>query len=216
MLNIRFSFPLLIAFLLLSIIGAALLPFVPVQLNPTSPQNNISVNFSWPNASPRAVEQEVTSVLEGALNSLKGVTGINSESSVGWGNIWLSFAEDVNMDIARFEVATIIRNHYQSLPPGVSYPGVYQGGQNANDRPVLTYAILSPPGYANLPRLIDERVAKHFNAVEGVEKTDVYGIHPTHWKVEYDAGKMESLGISENALRDSRLLFMIFSICFFR
>ena len=113
------SFPLLISFLLLSLIGAALLPFVPVQLKPSTTDNSISVNFNWQDASPRAIEQEVTSVLEGAFNSLKGVTYISSESSVGWGNIYIAFGDKVNMDIARFEVATIIRNHYRSIPQGI-------------------------------------------------------------------------------------------------
>ena len=135
-------YTLLISFLLLSLIGAALLLFVPVQLKPSTVHNSISVNFSWADASPRAIEQEITSVLEGAFNGLKGVTYISSESSIGRGNIYIAFGENVNMDIARFEVANIIRNHYQSLPQGVSYPNAYQGGNNANTSPVLMYAIL--------------------------------------------------------------------------
>ena len=119
------SFTLLILLLLLSLIGAALLPFVPVQLKPSITHNSISVNFSWPDTSPRALEQEVTSMLEGAFNSLMIVTYISSESSMGWGSIFIAFGDKVNMDIARFEVATIIRNHY--LSPGISY----QGGNNA-------------------------------------------------------------------------------------
>lgn len=198
-----YNFTLLIIFLLLSFIGVAILPFVPVQLQPTSRQQSISVGFSWANASPLAVEQEVTSLLEGALNSLKGVASITSESSNGRGNINLSFAEGVDMDIARFEVATIIRNHFQSLPEGVSYPSVYQGGQKASDRPVLVYAVLSPPGYANLPRLIDEKVIKHMIAMEGVENAEMYGVYPMFWNVVYDAVKMESLGLTENSLKNA-------------
>lgn len=199
--SLKYTFPLLISFLLLSLIGAALLPFVPVQLKPSTVQNSISVNFSWPEASPRAIEQEVTSVLEGAFNSLKGVTYVSSESSVGWGNIYIAFGDKVNMDIARFEAAVIIRNLYQSLPQGVSYPNVYQGGSNANSNPVLIYTILSPHGFASLPQLIDEKVVKHFNTLEGVEKTDVYGISSSRWSVVYDADKMDKLGITESDLR---------------
>lgn len=199
----QLDFSLLIIFFTLSLIGATLLPFIPVQLKPGSIEPSLSVSFNWPNASAQAVEQEVTSNLEGALNTIRGVTNIRSESQTGRGSITLSFMKDVNMDIARFEAAAVIRNQYPSLPEGVSYPVVNQGGQNASDGSVLVYVLLSPANVSSISQVIEEKITERLNALEGVEKTEVYGIYPFRWRVEYDARKMESAGITDAALKNA-------------
>lgn len=102
--------------------------------------------------------------------------------------------EDVNMDIARFETASVIRNQFTSLPQGVSYPFVSQGGQNAGDGPALVYVVLSAANVSSLDAVIEEKITERFNVQEGVEKTEVYGIYPSRWRVECDARKMESAG----------------------
>jgi len=56
-----------IIFILFIITGISLLSQLPVQLNPDYKLPTLRVRFSWHNASPRALEQKVTSVLEREL-----------------------------------------------------------------------------------------------------------------------------------------------------
>lgn len=61
------SFTLIVAFVALSLIGLALLPMLPVKLNPSRSLPSLTVSFSMPGNSSRVIETEVTSKLEGML-----------------------------------------------------------------------------------------------------------------------------------------------------
>ena len=117
------------------------------------------------------------------------------------GRIRLSFLDGTDMQVARYEVATIIRNSYASLPEGVSYPWISPGGYQAHDRPVLSYVILSPSD--NGPELIEDNILKPLNGMDGVEKAVAYGSQSNQWQVVYDMSKMEALQISESDLRNA-------------
>jgi hypothetical protein len=53
------------------IVGVSLLPLLNVQLTPSRSLPGLSVYYSWPDASARVIEQEVTSKLEGLLIRMK-------------------------------------------------------------------------------------------------------------------------------------------------
>ena len=94
------------------IMGVAMLPLLNVQLNPSRALPRLNVSYYWPDASARVIEQEVTSKMEGLFNSVKGIKEITSVSSKGYGRINLSFKKTVNLDAARFEIASLIRQVY--------------------------------------------------------------------------------------------------------
>jgi multidrug efflux pump subunit AcrB len=123
------SFSILIIFVLLIIVGASLLPLLNLQLTPSRSLPGLSVSYRWPDASARVIEQEVTAKLEGLFSSVKGIKGVSSVSSKGFGRINLSFKKTVNLDAARFEVASLIRRAYSDLPEQVSFPELSMGTQ---------------------------------------------------------------------------------------
>lgn len=67
------AFSINIVFLLLAIIGLALLPRLPVQLQPQSQGDVVYVNYSWHGMGAEVVEREVTSPIEGTISALRGV-----------------------------------------------------------------------------------------------------------------------------------------------
>ena len=129
-------FSTLLVTVALSLAGLLCLDRLHVQYTPSSAGNSMTVSFSYPDASPEVVEAEVTSPLEGALSTLRGITEISSSSAPGSGNISLTFRKKTNMAAARFEVASQIRNLYASLPERVSYPSIsLNAGGRASGRP---------------------------------------------------------------------------------
>ena len=99
-------------FLILSILGVFVIPKLSVRLNPSKSLSSININYNWPGASSYNIERDITSVLEGGLNVLKGVSKINSKSTKGRGSIVLEFDIGSDINIARFEVANIVRQLY--------------------------------------------------------------------------------------------------------
>ena len=74
------SFSLLLTMIILMIIGAALIPLVDVGLSPKPRQGKtLTISYGWQNASPKVVEQEVTSKIEGLDSAEKGEATIKKE-----------------------------------------------------------------------------------------------------------------------------------------
>ena len=81
------SFTVIVAFVCLALVGVALIPLLPVKLNPSRSLPGFTVGFSMPGTSSRVVEMEVTSKLESMLARIRGVKRLNSTSGNGYGNI---------------------------------------------------------------------------------------------------------------------------------
>ena len=118
------SFTLIVAFVCLALVGVALIPLLPVKLNPSRSLPGFTVGFSMPGTSSRVVEMEVTSKLESMLARIRGVKNLNSTSGNGFGRITVELDKHADVDAVRFEASTIIRQTWSQLPDGVSYPTI--------------------------------------------------------------------------------------------
>ena len=72
------SFSLILIMTVLMVIGAALIPMLRIAYKPTPKQGDeLNVSFNWPGASPRVIEQEITSKIEGMVSSVVGVETVS-------------------------------------------------------------------------------------------------------------------------------------------
>lgn len=77
------AFTLIVAFVCVALVGLALVPLLPVKLNPSWTLPGFSVSFSMPGTSARVVEMTATSKLEAMLARVKGIRNISSTSGNG-------------------------------------------------------------------------------------------------------------------------------------
>lgn len=56
------------------------------------------------------------------MSTVAGCENVSSRSAKGYGNISVAFRKGTDMEAARFEVASAIRNLYGKLPQEISYP----------------------------------------------------------------------------------------------
>ncbi len=189
------SFSVLLIMALLIVMGLATVPLLNVQYTPTKSQTDISVSFSWPEASARIIEQEVTSKIEGALASITGVNSISSTTSKGSGSISIEFKPRTEMDVARFEIASQIRNIYPKLPDGVSYPTLSLSTSGETESPVLNYTINSSLPADRIENYINTHIITHLAQINGVDKVNLSGATPYEWVLTFDADKARIAGI---------------------
>lgn len=103
------SFTILVAFICVALAGSAFLPLLPLKLSPSRNLPTLTINFSMPDNPARIVEMEATAQLEAMLARINGIREITSTSGNGWGSIRLELDKHTDIDVARFEVSTIIR-----------------------------------------------------------------------------------------------------------
>jgi multidrug efflux pump subunit AcrB len=197
------SFSVLIIFVLLMIVGASLLPFLNVQLTPSRSLPGLSVSYRWPDASARVIEQEVTSKLEGLFSSVKGVKEVSSRSSKGYGSINLSFKKTVNLDAARFEVASLIRRAYSDLPEQVSFPELSMSASGENSSPILTYTLNASESPFFIQKYAESHLVPKLSVIPGISGVKVYGSTPYEWEIRFNSDLAQQLGIRSNEIAQS-------------
>jgi multidrug efflux pump subunit AcrB len=185
----------------LSIAGLAFLPLLHVKWQPSQTLPSITVSYSWSNVSGRVIEQEVTSVLEGSLNRIRGIRKISSTSRNNSGYISIEFDKTVNMDEVRFEAASIIRQLYPKLPDGISFPSLsLNRPNNQQERSLLVYSLQAPANPAGIQEYAEEVIKPALGQIEGISTISVYGASPYEWMVEYDADQLKAIGLTPASL----------------
>ncbi len=190
------SFSVILIMIVLSMVGGFIVPLLNVQYAPSSSSNEISVTCSYPGASSRVVEQEVTSKLEGVLSTIDGLDNVYAQSHFGNSRITLSFKESKKMDVARFEVATQIRQSYSSLPEGVGYPYINMSSSGGSSKLLLSYTINADMPSKAIAEYANDFFLPALSKVEGVESARLSGASPYHWLISYDPDKLRAAGVS--------------------
>jgi len=185
----------ILVFVALIIIGAALIPGLHFKLSPSRSDQNVNVSFQWSGTSARIVELEVTSKLESMFSGMKGLESISSSSSFGSGRINMSFSKAADIDAVRFELSTIIRRVYPSLPEEVSYPALSIGTSGSKRSPVLTYMLTSSADPFFIKAYAEENILPRLGRVEGVSEVSVYGESPFRYEIIFDQEKASLLNI---------------------
>ncbi len=191
------SFTIIIAFVCLAIVGVALIPLLPVKLAPSRTLPSITVRFNMPRNSARVVEMEATSRLESMLARVNGVRNMYSTSGNGWGSITLELDKHTPIDVARFEVSTIIRQTWPELPREVTYPYITVNRPDEDAaRPFMTYTINSAATPIVIQRYTENVIKTALGDIRGLYKIDVTGASPMEWQLEYDYLQLESAGVT--------------------
>lgn len=195
-------FTLIVVFVCLSLIGLVLVPLLPVKLAPSRTLPGLTISFSMPGNSSRVIETEVTSKLESMLARVKGIKKVNSTSDNGSGHITLELDKHADIDAARFEVSTIIRQTWPQLPEGVSYPQIStRRSDDKAARPFITYTLNAPANPILIQQYAEENIKPVLGQLKGIYKVELNGATPMEWQLEYDSKQLSRLGISLSALQ---------------
>ena len=200
------SFTVIVTFVCLALVGLALIPLLPVKLNPSRNLPGFTVGFSMPGASSRVVEMEVTSKLESMLARIRGVKNLNSTSGNGSGSITVELDKHADVDAVRFEASTIIRQTWPQLPEGVSYPTIRMKTSDNNAlRPFMSFTLNAPSTPILIQQYAEEHIKPQLARLPGVYKIDLSGATPMEWRLEYDSEQLRLLGVTlsdiHNAVR---------------
>jgi len=197
------SFSINTIFLVLTIIGLGLIPFLSIQLNPSHESNSISVSYRWPGISGEIAEKEVTSLLEGVLSSINGLKNIESRSYKGGGWISLQFKKGTDMDAVRFEVSSLMRHVYSKLPEGVTRPWVSYSGENDNsDRKLLmTYTLNGEGSSLSLQQYANDHIVPVLGTIDQVDQVTAEGATPLEWELTYNPRILQNLDITVDEIK---------------
>ncbi len=196
------AFKVNILFVVLVISGIAFAPLLSLQLNPTRYLPSLTISWSWPNAPVRVVEQEVTTAIEGVLETVTGVTKVRSLTHEGSGSVTVEFDKKTDLQAKRFEVASLMKEAFKRLPEEVSYPAIRMNMpvSSTSGSLILSYQINGNASQSYIAEIAEELIKPAIALIDGVYSVDVYGFTPREWEITYDLHKLSSLGISQASI----------------
>lgn len=194
------SFSLILIMTVLMVVGAALIPMLRVAYNPTPKQGKqLSISFNWPGASPRVIEQEITSKIEGMVSSVAGVKKTSSTSSYGNGNVAIELKKNANVSAVRFEISSLLKQIAGKLPEGADYPSLSGGdissGMKQSSRQVLSYIINADMDPANIQNYVERNIKPYLTQINYVREVAVSGAPQTYLDIEYDPTELQRYGL---------------------
>lgn len=209
------SFSLMLTMVILMIIGIGLTPFIDVTNTPKPRQGkNLAINFNWPGTSPRIVEQEVTSRIEGIVSSVHGVKSVTSVSYLGKGRVNIELKEGVNVSAVRFEISSLIKQIYKKLPEKVSYPSLTGGDTESglSSKPttknLLSYRINADMDGEQIKEYIEYNVKPILSTFEEVKGVHVSGGVTKYMEIAYDPLVLLNYGLTSSAIADGIKTFI--------
>lgn len=194
-------FTVIVTVVCLTLIGFTFLPMLPIKLFPSEQMSSISISFGMQNGTSKIVETEVTSRIEATLARMSGVKQITSSSSNGGGYISLTFDKHTDINAARFEISTLIRQIWPELPIGTSYPNIYVNTSNDDEQqPFLVYTINALSNNNEIYNNVVNIFKTGFADLEELSAVDISGGVPNEWILSYDINTLSRLGIDENTI----------------
>jgi multidrug efflux pump subunit AcrB len=189
---------------MLIIIGAAIIPLLSLQLNPTRYLPSLTIRWNWPEAPVRVVEQDVTTVLEGVLSTVTGVKKISSLTYNESGRITVEFDKNIDLRAKRFEVASLLRESRKRLPERVSYPVISMNmPSNTSGSAILSFQINGNAGTSYIYTIAEEQIKPRIAVVEGIYSVAIYGATSQEWEIIYDQDKLSAIGINSSSISSS-------------
>ncbi len=193
--------PVMTAVLTVSVIVFGVLSYLRLPVNdlPVVDYPVISVQASYPGASPDTVANNIATPLERQFMQINGLELVTSQSTQGHASFTLQFALDKSIDAAATDVQTAISQATGSLPVDLPSPPTYSK-TNPNDQPILYIALTSDsiaPG--QLYDYGSTQVGQRISILPGVSSVNVFGTKSAV-RIKVDPSKMWARGISVDDL----------------
>ena len=193
--------------LIVIIIGSVSLDRLRIDLLPNIELPTLTVRTQYEGASPEVMERLVTQILEEIVATVPGVEDMTSQSSEGNSSIRVSFVWGTDIDTAALDVLSKIEDEINELPDDIVRPRVRKF--DISSYPVVLLGISSKLDPVELTQLIEDQIRYRFARVPGVAQVDVWGGFNREVRIELDADRINSLGLSIDdllqTLRDANL-----------
>ena len=189
---IRHKVTTLLACIMIVIFGAVFTTQLQMALLPDMEAPMAVVMCYYNGATPADMEELVTRPLEAAIMSVPGVEGVSSTSSEGVSQLQITYADDINLDIA----ATKLREKFDmiSLPDGAMDPIILN--MNLSDLMPSAMVALIGDDLAQLQTLAEDTVSPALERIDGVASVSISGGVTNQIAVEVDQAKAAALGLS--------------------
>jgi HAE1 family hydrophobic/amphiphilic exporter-1 len=171
----------------------------------------LTVTLGWPGSSAEVIETYLTSPVEAAVQSVRGVKRVDSRSQEGGASLSIQLQQHVDPQITRLAILErleLVRSD-SSWQPGMFARVANFVPEDLQEAPLLRVTMTGPYTPGALQKIANDLVSPRVTAVDGVSGPPVIRGGTTFGaSVAYDPRLLRQLGIApaqiSQALRDAR------------
>lgn len=175
-LSIRKPVAVGVGVILVLLFGGLSLLRVPVQLTPDVTRPQITVETTWPGATPHEIEREIIDEQEEQLKGVEGLDRITSESFDNMGRIILEFPPGTELESALIRVSNRLEQ-VPDYPEDADKPVILT--TNKTDNAMAWFMLYREPGndaeIDSYFRLADDVIKPRLERVPGVGSANIFG-----------------------------------------
>jgi len=153
-----------------------------------------AVITSYSGAGPEEVESQITKTMEGSLNSLSGITEIQSTSSEGSSVVLIMFDWGTNMDSAMLDIRENISFIESFLPTGAGKPMVVK--MDPNMMPIMQIGVSGGENLEQLQDIAEDVIEPRLSRIPEIASVYITGGNVRQVSVEVDPVKLENYKLS--------------------
>jgi len=181
------------------IVGLLSLFLMPKSFFPEMNPNRVYIAVSYPGASPKEIEEGITTRVEESLNGIQNVKEITSKSSENVSNITVTGEEGINVDEMLQDVKNAVDGISQ-FPAGAEKPIVYaqtSRGMGGMSNVVGFYSLYGPDNLWELKKMA-EKIERELLSSKEISQIEVLGYPPVIIAVDIRENDLLKYGLNFN------------------
>ena len=179
-----------------AIAGILSLFIMPKSFFPEMTPNRVYINVAYPGASPKEIEEGITTKVEESLNGIQGVKEITSTSSENISSITVTGIEGIDLDKMLQDVKNAVDGISQ-FPAGAEKPLVFaqtSRGMGGLSNVVGFYSLYGPDDLWKLKETA-EKVEQELLASKEISQIDILGYPPVIIAVDIRENELLKYGL---------------------
>lgn len=200
---------IVVIFAILGVLGIFSYEQLKYELLPKMNIPWVTIITAYPGASPQEVETSVTKQLEDAVSGIDKVNTVYGTSQEGVSIVSMEFKMTADVNVALQDVQRKVNEVQATFPDAVKAPRISKFA--FDELPVLRMGVTGNLPSTQFYQLVKDRIQPRLAKVEGVGQITLVGGDEREIKVNVDAQKLRSCGLSilqvSQAIKASNLDF---------
>jgi len=200
---------IVVIFAALTVLGLYSYTQLNYELLPKMSSPFVSITTVYPGASPNEVETSITKPIEDAISSVDQLKAIRSTSVEGVSFVMAEFDQSVDIDFTVQNAQRKVNEIVSTLPEDSKTPTITKFA--LDEIPILRMGVTSNMPSKEFYQFIKDRIKPSLSNIKGVAQITLVGGDEREIKVNLDAEKIRSYGLSimqvTQAIKSSNLDF---------
>lgn len=188
--------------ILIVILGITGLTSMPVRELPDTTTAQVTVSVDYIGAGPGVVDNELASVVDGAISTVAGIDRFSTESELGGLRTVITFQQGADVDQAASDVRAAVQAVSQDLPQEAEEPRIEKNDSQGD--PIIWMTMTSQNLSAQeLTDYADRFITDRLETLAGVAAVQIYGDRPYAMRVWLDPEAMAARDVTATEIADA-------------